>query len=66
MKAALLVLCLLAGCAAQKPDPRCAAGCVTMTREALQAVIIEAIQMGYTRGFHDGEDLKDLERLKAL
>ena len=62
MKTALLILCLLAGCAA--PDPRCVASCVTLPNVVKAAD--EAWQKGWDQGFDDGEDAADLRRLKAL
>lgn len=53
MKAALLVLLLLTGCATTKPD---CGDCLTLTKAALVKAMQSAWNDGYTKGFDKGED----------
>lgn len=54
MKAALLVLLLLTGCATTKPDT--CDDCLTLTKAALIKAMQSAWNDGYTKGFDKGED----------
>lgn len=60
MKAAILLVFLLSGCASKCPD------CLTMTPEQLGMAVQKAWVHGYVKGFEDGEDSAELKRLKAL
>lgn len=57
MKAALLVLLLLAGCATVPDDKatKCV-DCLTLTKAALVKAMQSAWNDGYTKGFDKGED----------
>lgn len=60
MKAALLALLILSGCASKCPE------CLTLTPAQPGAAMQKAWGGGYSKGFDDGEDKADRERLKAL
>jgi uncharacterized protein YceK len=57
MKAALLVLLLLTGCATVQ-DKRCEAegGCLTLSKAALIKAMQSAWNDGYGKGYETGED----------
>ena len=54
MKAAILVLLLLTGCATTKPDT--CDDCLTLTKAALVKAMQAAWNDGYVKGFDKGED----------
>lgn len=54
MKAALLVLLLLTGCATTKPDT--CDDCLTLTKAALVKAMQGAWNDGYGKGYETGED----------
>ena len=54
MKASLLVLLLLTGCATTKPDT--CDDCLTLTTAALVKAMEAAWNDGYTKGYDKGED----------
>ncbi len=54
MKAALLVLLLLTGCATTKPDT--CDDCLTLTKAALIKAMQTAWNDGYTKGYDAGVD----------
>ena len=56
MKTILLALLLLAGCGNKCPD------CLTLTLPQLST----AMEKAYSKGFNDGVDAVDSQRLKAL
>lgn len=60
MKAALLYLLLLSGCASKCAD------CLTLTPAQLGAAMQKAWVHGWSKGWDDNEDATDLKRLKPL